>query len=114
MPPALRVPPGEQIGVIRLVWALNGVPAAVSATDLAQAARGTRMPWRNGSGPRSCPASCRWPCPAGTAAASAAEQRSDMFRITVETPPRTGAAPVGGSLPAAWPLTAGDGGSRGQ
>lgn len=31
---ALGVPPGEHIGVIRLVWALNGTPAAVSTTYL--------------------------------------------------------------------------------
>jgi DNA-binding GntR family transcriptional regulator len=32
---ALRIPPGKPVGVLRLAWALNGTPAAVSTTHLA-------------------------------------------------------------------------------
>jgi DNA-binding GntR family transcriptional regulator len=32
---ALRIPSGEPVGVLRLAWALNGAPAAVSTTHLA-------------------------------------------------------------------------------
>lgn len=31
---ALRVPPGKQVGVLKLAWALNGTPAAMSTTYL--------------------------------------------------------------------------------
>lgn len=44
---ALRLPPGTQLGVLRLAWAVDGVPAAVSTTYLARNAAqpGSLAPW---------------------------------------------------------------------